>query len=123
MKKDKPKILIIEDDVWQIDIYKEYLEDEFCVYDVDNSPDALGVLDEYDIKCIIADYMILGGSCISLFHEIQSYDDLSKIPIILCSNVSDNLNPNDFFEYGVKKVIDKTRLTPRDILNYVKEVL
>ncbi len=108
----KPRVLLIEDDVWLADSYQDVLEE----YDVDiaqNAQDAMDNIDSYDYDVVIADVMLERGLIIDLLHELQSYDDTAKLPIILCTSLAQRLLLDDVKPYGVVQILDKTTLTPK----------
>jgi CheY-like chemotaxis protein len=106
------KILLIEDDRWLADSYMDVLED----YDIDTAVDghiAMDLIDVNDYDLIIADVMLERGLVFDLLHELQSYDDTSQIPVILCTSLAQRITLDDVKEYGVVAVLNKSTLTPK----------
>ena len=95
------KILLIEDDRWLADSYMD-------------------VLNDYEL--IIADVMLERGLVFDLLHELQSYDDTSQIPVILCTSLAQRITLKDVKQYGVIAVLDKATLTPKILREAVESV-
>lgn len=117
-----PRILLIEDDRWLADSYVHILEE----YDVDtaqNGQDAMDLIDSYDYDLIIADVMLERGLVIDLLHELQSYDDTAKLPIVLCTSLARRLSIDDVKPYGVVQILDKASLTPKLLRETVEELV
>jgi len=120
MKKSS-RILIVEDDAWLSDNYVRFFNKfNFKTHVVNNSNLAIDAIDEFKPNVIILDVLLSGGNALPLLHEINSYTDISSIPIILCSNLAKDLSINDLSVYGVKKIIDKTTMQPSDLIIAVK---
>lgn len=117
-------VLIIEDDEW--------LAEQFCRvlsksgYDVKISLNAIVAIQEIDRSCpdaIILDVLLTGTTAFALLHELQSYADTGSIPVILCTNLAADLKLKDLKPYGVKRIIDKTKMLPDDLIAAVRSVL
>ncbi|MBP7760484.1 response regulator [Candidatus Saccharibacteria bacterium] len=107
-----PRILLIEDDRWLADSYRDVLDE----YDIDtaiNGQDAIDLIDSNDYDLVIADVMLDHGLVIDLLHELQAYDDTALLPIVLCTTLAQRIQLEDVQSYGVVAVLDKTTLTPK----------
>lgn len=105
-------LLLIEDDRWLADSYMDVLEE----YDVDTAvsgQEAVDLIDVNDYDVIIADVMVEQGLVFDLLHELQSYDDTARIPIVLCTSLARRINLEDVRQYGVVAILDKATLTPK----------
>lgn len=116
-------ILLVEDDHWLADSYRRTLEREgFEVSSVTDASSAMRMVESQPPDCIVADIMLEGHTIFALLHELQSYDDTRRIPVILCSALDhDALSRNRLHEYGVVQVLDKATLTPDSLDLAVKE--
>lgn len=106
------RILLIEDDRWLADSYMHVLED----YEVDiaiNGQSAMDLMDINDYDIVIADVMLERGLVFDLLHELQSYEDTAKLPIILCTSISQRIDLKDVKQYGVVAVLSKSTVTPK----------
>ncbi len=117
-------ILIIEDDQWLAQQQKAILEK--AGYHTSISPHAPAAIDMIDLlkpDCIVLDILLPGATGFTLLHELQSYADTGTIPIILCSSLTPDIKKEDVAQYGVKRLLDKTTMTPDDLVTAVRSVL
>jgi len=118
------KILIVEDDEWVSEQYSRLLQKaNYSVKITHNALDAIQSIDEYNPDAIILDMLLTGSTALALLHELQSYGDTGVIPIILCTNLADELKLENLKSYGIKKIIDKTRMKPDDLVLAIRSVL
>lgn len=116
-------ILIIEDDRWLGDSYDKILsKDGFVVSRAEDAAAAMCLVEERLPDVIVADVMLEGHTVFALLHELQSYDDTQKIPVILCSNLDASvLKKTKLEQYGVRQVLDKSLLSPDQFIETVRE--
>ncbi len=118
------RVLVIDDDQWLVDEYTRTLTTAgYTVERAGNALDAMETIDRLKPNVIILDLFMPGPNGIVLLHEIKSHTDLSRIPVILISNAAADLQPDVLAPYGVLRVLDKTTMTPGDIVAAVKRVL
>ncbi len=117
-------ILVVEDDKWLLEQYSRVLVKEgYRVVPTTNALAAVQTIDEAFPDVIVLDMLLTGSTAFSLLHELQSYSDTGSIPIILCTNIASELNLEDLTAYGVKKIIDKTKMMPEDIIIALRSIL
>ena len=117
-------VLLVEDDAWLADNEAAALRG--AGFAVALSPHALSAIDYIDKTppdVIILDVLLPGSTAFALLGELQSYDDTRSIPVILCTNLAEQLSESDFSSYGVKRVVDKTTMHPDDIVAAVRSAL
>ncbi|MBP9668428.1 response regulator [Candidatus Saccharibacteria bacterium] len=117
------KILLVEDDQWFAETIAESLK--VAGYEIKISPHAVAAIndiDDFNPNIIIMDLLLTGSTAFSLMNELQSHEDLSAIPVIICSNLSAQLNLDDLKPYGAKALLDKTTMTPKDIIYEIKNL-
>lgn len=124
MSQDKISILIVEDDEWLAEQYARVLNNGG--YKTTIAPHALAAIqaiDEVNPSVIILDILLTCDTAFTLMHELQSYDDISKIPIIVCTNLASEISIDDLKPYGVKRMLDKTKMLPEDLITAIRSVL
>ncbi|HPF31270.1 MAG TPA: response regulator [Candidatus Saccharibacteria bacterium] len=120
----KQEVLIIEDDEWLSEQYSRILK--LSGYNVKTSSNALLAIDIIDKKIpdiIILDILLTGNTAFALLHELQSYTDTANIPIIICSNLSSNLNIDELKKYGIQLILDKTKMKPDDLTSAIRSLI
>ena len=116
------RVLIVEDDpTWSM-LIGRYVDQLSWEFEVVRSPqEALDVLDEAEVDVIVLDLLLAVETGMALLNEIQAYDDLSDIPILVLTNTPD-IALSDVGSYGVKCLLDKATATPDDIKFSLKEL-
>ena len=109
------RVLIVEDDpTWSM-LIGRYVDQLSWEFEVVRSPqEALDVLDDAEVDVIVLDLLLAVETGVALLNEIQAYDDLSDIPILVLTNTPD-VALSDVSGYGVKCLLDKATATPDDI--------
>ena len=117
-------VLIVEDDKWLAEQYERVLSKAGIKTTVTaHALAAIHALDEIHPDAILLDILLTGNTAFTLMHELQSYGDTGNIPIILCTNLASDLNIKDFEPYGVRRILDKTKMLPNDMVVALKSVL
>lgn len=123
MSSDTP-VLIVEDDEWLAEQYARLLITSG--YQPTIAPHALAaiqIIDDIMPEAIILDVLLTGSTAFTLMHELQSYGDTGSIPIILCTNLASELSIDELRPYGVKRILDKTKMLPDDLIVALRSVL
>lgn len=118
------KIVIVDDDRWLAEQQASFLASKGyqvrCCFD---ALSALNLVEEDLPDLLILDVVLASTTIFNLIHELKSYTDTNKIPIILSTNVADRLRNVDLRPYGVKLVLDKATTSPKDLLLAVGEIV
>lgn len=118
------RVVVVEDDQWLAEHYLRVLRrDGYEVYHALHAIAAIDIIDKVEPHAILLDVLLTGTTALALLHELKSHDDLAKIPIILATNLADQIALDDVASYGVKRIIDKASMYPEDISAAVRSVL
>lgn len=118
------KILLVEDDPWLAELEVKTLQGAgFEVAHSPHAPSAIVAIDDVQPDVLILDVLLTGTTAFALLHELQSYDDTSKLPIILCTNMAESLKLEDVAAYGVRRIVDKSLMRPDDLVAAVRAVI
>lgn len=120
----EPFVLVVEDDEWMARQHIRTLN--LAGMQAEYVSHALAAMDALDVRVpavIVLDVLLPGPNAFTLLHELRSHADLAMIPVVLCTNSADNLVNNDLSAYGVKAILDKTIMQPRDLVAAVRRVL
>lgn len=124
MKKQAPVVLVIEDDVWFAKQHGRVLEEAgFIVRYAADGLAGIAAIDEKMPDLIVLDFFLPGPNALVLLHEMQSYSDLSSLPVVLCTNSSIDVPTSTLDAYGVRVVLDKGSMQPRDLIAAVRRIL
>lgn len=124
VERDVKNVLIVEDDSWLANNHLTIMSvSGYEASAVSSSEAAIERIDNKAPDVIVLDVMLEGGTAFALLHELQSYEDTARIPVILCSNIPGELLDHAALErYGVRVVLDKSTMRPYDLLNAVEQV-
>lgn len=110
-------VLLIEDDQWLADSYQVMLRAQgISVRQVSTGHEAMQLIEQDTPSVIVADVLLGDHTSITLFHELQSYEDTRVIPIILCTTLAQTkFSSAQLKSYGIVEVLDKATLTPEQL--------
>ena len=118
------QVLLVEDDPWLAELEAEVLTQAgFEVTLSPHAPSAIAKIDAQQPDVIILDVLLTGSTAFALLHELQSYGDTKKVPVILCTNMAENLKLEDLRLYGVRRIIDKSTMQLDDLPAAIRSVL
>ena len=111
-------VLLIEDDQWLADSYQVMLRAQgISVQQVSTGHEAMKLIEEEAPAVVVADVLLGDHTSITLFHELQSYEDTRTIPIILCTTLAQTkFSDAQLKSYGIIAVLDKSTLTPEQLM-------
>ena len=119
-----PYIVIVDDDTWMADGYRQALVNSGYTVDyAANAFDAMALLDIRVPDALILDIFMPGPNGITLLHELQSHADLAVVPVVLVSNAAGDIPLGTLQPYGVVKILDKTTMHPSDIVAAIRGAL
>lgn len=121
--KQPIKVLVIEDDPWFAEQFLRVLSGAgFSVRHASDGITGIEMLDKELPDVLLLDVFLPGPNALVLLHEMQSYTDLSKVPVIICSSGAfDVLSAS--IPYGVAEVLDKEHMQPSDLVAAVRKAL
>lgn len=112
-------IYVIDDDI----IMAECIARACRIKDVrifGNAIEAMTATNEGELpELIFLDVLLDGPDGFTFLNELVSYTDTAKIPVVIVTSLE--LMDRDLSEYGVVGVLDKAKMTPQEILGYVRE--
>lgn len=114
------RVLIIDDDSWQIEHFGRLLEQNgFQVSSAVNALIAIDNIDRQKPDVVVLDMLMPGPNGMTLLHELQSHVDLAAIPVVVCSSLQ--LSLAELKPYGVVAVLDKTTMSQNDLIAAVRK--
>lgn len=115
------RVLLVEDDPWQAEQIVKQLE--AAGHTAAHADDALAAIDALEAQLpdlIVLDMFLPGPSGVTLLHELQSHSDSAALPIIAYS-AHLTYRTEQLAPYGVVAVLDKTIMTPGELVSLVEE--
>lgn len=118
--KEEQTILVVDDDRSIVELLRDFLENEgFYVNTANDTTQALVVLEQNAIDCIVLDVMMPGQNGFELCRQIRMK---SNVPILFLSALSDDVDKIRGLALGGDDYIVKTA-SPGEIVARVKAVL
>ena len=118
------QVLVIDDDQWFADVLTQQLQAaELVPAYASDAVDGMVQINTAPPAVIVLDMFMPGANGLVLLHELQSYSDLQRIPVIVCSGHIDTLTIDDLYPYGVVALLDKTTMRPVDVVYHVRRAL
>jgi len=118
------RIVVVEDDVWLAEHYLRVLRRAgYETYHASHALGAIDVIDDVRPHAILLDVLLTGTTALALLHELRSHADLADIPIVLATNLADQIALEDVQSYGVRRILDKASMQPDDIVAGMRAVL
>lgn len=116
------KIFVIEDDVALAQIYKRKLEDGKHEVEVVSDKEAVAKVSQKKPDLVLLD-ILMPISGLDILREIKSAPETAQIPILLLTNVADELTIEKGLKYGADGYLLKSEMTPDQILSRVNMTL
>lgn len=69
-------------------------------------------------ELIFLDILLDGPDGFTFLNEMRSYEDLSRVPVVIMSSL--NFAGRDLSAYGVVGYLNKSEMTPADVVEYVE---
>lgn len=118
------KIAIIEDDPVISQMYRLKFEaDGFEVQLANNGKRGVGLVENFLPDLILLDLQMPEMNGTDALKVIRGHDWGKTIPVIILTNMGEEESPKELKTLGVHSYIVKANLTPRQVVERVKEAL
>ena len=118
------KIAIIEDDAVINQMYRMKFEaDGFDVQIADNGKRGVALVEEFQPDIILLDLQMPNMNGAEALAEMRHHDWGKNIPVIILTNLGQEEAPKSLQDLNVQSYIVKAELTPRQVVERVKEAL
>ncbi len=122
--EDKKKIMVVEDDVFVMDIYHTKLEQEgFQVIEAANGLEAIKKLEEVIPDVMLLDILMPYMDGLEVLEKIKADDRFKNIPVVLLTNLSQKEEVNKGLKLGANDYLIKSHFTPSEALDKIKNFL
>lgn len=118
------RVVVVEDDEWLAEQYLRVLRRAgYETYHAAHAVGAIDIIDDVRPHAILLDVLLTGTTALALLHELRSHADLANIPIVLATNLADQIAIDDVASYGVRRILDKATMHPDDISASIRSCL
>jgi CheY-like chemotaxis protein len=111
-------VFVVDDDGEWLGYYERLLRED---YEVELFRDGVALMErmrEVVPDAMILDVLLTGPTGFAVLNEMQSHEDLRRVPVIMVSGVGIK---EDLSEYGVARVLDKEKMRPGELLRALQE--
>ncbi len=120
----KETLLLVEDDFFLRSLmYKKLNSEGYVVIEAENGKVALEKLEKNTINLILLDLIMPEVDGFDVLAVISKNSELSKIPIIVLSNLGQREQVDKAIALGAKDYIIKAHFTPKEIIEKIKNQL
>lgn len=117
-------ILLVEDDTFLQGLAAGKMTKEgLNVLTAKNDQEALKIIDENEINCILLDLLLPGVSGYEILQKIRENPKTAKIPVIVFSNLSEPSDIKKASEFGATEFMIKSNFTLEELTEKVKSFL
>ena len=124
MTEGNPTVLIVEDDHFLSSILKSRLEKEgFAVLQAFDGDEALLMLKTVRPNVILLDIIMPKMSGFEVLEKVSSDPELSKIPVVIASNLGQDTDIEKAKALGASDYYVKVRTSLQDFIDMLKNVI
>jgi len=118
----KPKVLFIEDDPNQVDLYKTKFELEgFDFSYAENGADGMLAAKKKKPKLIFLDILLPDENGLEILKKLKNDEVTKGIPTILFTNLSDKISRDEGIKMGAVDFFVKTDITLSDLVDCARK--
>ena len=118
------KIAIIEDDAVISQMYRMKFEaDGFEVELANNGKRGVAMVESFSPDLILMDLQMPEMNGAEALAVIRKHEWGKEIPVIILTNLGQEESPKEIHDLGIHSYIVKAELTPRQVVQHVKEAL
>ena len=123
-KESKGNILIIEDDLFLVDLLEQkFVQEHYATYRAIDVEQAREILSSEKPHIILLDIVLPGTDGFAFLKELKSKPEWKDIPVIIISNLGQREEMQRGLESGAVDYIIKAHTTPAEIVQKVKNNL
>jgi DNA-binding response OmpR family regulator len=120
----EPTILLIEDDPFLVNIYREKFENEgFKMIVAKDGEQGLELALKEKVDVIILDLLLPKLSGIDILNQLREKGRQKDTPIVVLTNLTQEKEAKESLQLGVKEYLIKANLTPGQLAEKIRKYL
>lgn len=123
MPERKPKIVLIEDDQFILEMYQLKLQQDFEVKTAVDGVEGLELIKKERPDLVLLDIILPRQDGFEVLEQVKKDPELKDIPVLLLTNLGQKSNIQRGLRLGALDYIIKAHYTPAEVLAKVKQVL
>ncbi len=118
------KILLAEDDIQLVEMYKRKFEFEgFDVHVAEDGQEALDKLKTFTPDMTLLDIMMPKVNGLEVLRSIRQDPVKKDMLVVILTNLGNEATSEEIYKLGATDYIVKAEMTPLDVVSKVKEIL
>ncbi|MGD8744245.1 MAG: response regulator [Candidatus Woesebacteria bacterium] len=123
-KTQTKKLLLIEDDVMLVNMYKaKFVNEGYEIESATDGKNGLALVPQVNPDLVILDLMLPRLSGIEVLEELKKDEKLKNIPVVVLTNLSEEKETQKALELGADGYLVKADLTPSQLVEKIKEYI
>ncbi len=124
MLERRPRVLVVEDEASLLSTLQDELEaGGFDVDPATTGDEALRKVTEHPPDIILLDLLLPGLGGLGILANLKSGERTKQIPVVILSNVGDEVKIQEALELGAEDYFVKTKYDLTDILDRLRAIL
>lgn len=121
---EKAKVMVVEDDVFVMDIYRTKLAQEgYEVFSASDGKEAMEKMKSNKPDLILLDILMPNMNGMEVLQKMKDSEDLKNIPVILLTNLSQQEEISKGINLGANDYLIKSHFTPSEVVEKIKNCL
>lgn len=121
---DKIKILLAEDDLQLIDMYRRKFELEgFDVQFAEDGEKAIAILDQWKPDVALLDIMMPKVNGLDVLKHIKEKPEYADVITVMLTNLGNESTAEEIYKLGATEYIVKADMTPLEVSDKVKALI
>lgn len=124
MTDKKIKVLLVEDDLMIVQMYKIRMENEgWVVFTTDRGSEAIKIAQTEKLDIVLLDIILPEVDGFTILKDLRSEPSTKKIPVLMLTNLGQESDQNKGKEIGVDGYFIKSQHTPADVIIKIQSLI
>ena len=124
MASEKTKVLLVEDDLMIVEMYKMRFEEEgYAVLVTDKGSEAIEIAEKEKPDIILLDVILPEVDGFTVLQKLKNDIKTKEIPILLLTNLGQESDKEKGLQMGAADYFIKAQHTPVEVIQKIKELI
>ncbi len=124
MAGEKTKVLLVEDDLMIVEMYKMRFEEEgYAVLVTDKGSEAIEIAEKEKPDIILLDVILPEVDGFTVLQKLKNNVKTKEIPILLLTNLGQESDKDKGLQMGAADYFIKAQHTPVEVIQKIKELI
>lgn len=119
-----PKLLLVEDDPYVLELYKRLFSfKDYKIEEAHNGKECIEMAQKNVPDLILLDIMMPVMDGIEALKELKKHDKTKKVPVVMLTNIDDDISFNAAKNFGAADYLVKSDFTPDQVIEKCEKYL